>query len=68
MAVGQGQEVTFSVPAERTKLDDILGFIERTTIEKALREHGYVQVKAASALGLSESALRYKMRKYGIKS
>jgi len=61
-----GEEVTFSVPAGNRKLDQVLGFIERAAIEKALREHNNVQVKAASALGLSESALRYKLRKYGI--
>ncbi len=68
VVVGSGQEMTFSVPVEHTRLDDILGYIERAAIEKALREHGYVQVKAASNLGLSESALRYKMRKYGMKN
>jgi len=64
---GEGQELIFSVPANRRTLDDILGFIERAAVEKALREHGFVQVRAAKALGLSESVLRYKMRKYGIK-
>jgi transcriptional regulator with GAF, ATPase, and Fis domain len=64
---GESQEMTFSLPAGPRTLDDILDFIERATIEKALREHGFVQVKAAAALGLSESALRYKMRKHGMK-
>lgn len=64
---GENQEMTFSLPAGQRTLDNILNFIERATIEKALREHGFVQVKAAAALGLSESALRYKMRKFGMK-
>jgi transcriptional regulator with GAF, ATPase, and Fis domain len=64
---GEGEGMSISLPASTTRLDDIVGRVERNVIENALREHGYIQLKAAKALGLSESALRYKMRKYGIK-
>jgi transcriptional regulator with GAF, ATPase, and Fis domain len=63
----EGEELILHVPAGKTHLDDISGHVERFVIQRVLREHGNVQLKAAKALGLSESALRYKMRKYGLK-
>ncbi len=68
IVIGEGQEMTVSVPSGYSKLEDLLAFIERTTIEKSLREHGFVQVKAAKSLGIRESVLRYKMHKYNMKS
>ena len=62
----EGQELTVTLPAGQTHLANVVGIVERSLIEKALREHGSVQLKAAKALGISESALRYKMKKYGI--
>jgi Nif-specific regulatory protein len=62
----EGRELTVNLPASQTHLADVVSRVERALIEKALREHGSVQLKAAKALGLSESALRYKMRKYRI--
>jgi Nif-specific regulatory protein len=62
----EGRKLTLNLPAGQDHLADIVSLVERTLIEKALQEHGFVQLKAARSLGLSESALRYKMRKYGI--
>lgn len=40
--------------------------IERTMVVEALVNAGWVQTKAAAALGLSERMLRYKIKKYNI--
>jgi len=66
VAEHEGQELSVRLPAGRTHLTDVIGLIERTLIERALQEYGSVQLKAAKALGISESALRYKMKKYKI--
>jgi DNA-binding NtrC family response regulator len=42
--------------------------MERDSILKALHQHEGVQTKAAESLGISERVLRYKMRKYQIRS
>jgi Nif-specific regulatory protein len=66
IAEHEGQELTVTLPGGQAHLADVVGLVERTLIEKTLQEHGSVQLKAAKALGISESALRYKMKKYGI--
>ncbi len=48
-------------------LDERTADLERTAILNALDKSGWVQTRAAIALGISERALRYKMDKYGIK-
>ncbi len=48
-------------------LDERLAAMERTAILEALERSGWVQTRAADALGISERALRYKMDKYKIK-
>jgi len=48
-------------------LPERLKEIERNIILTALEENGYVQTKAAKALGISESTLRYKMENLDIK-
>jgi len=48
-------------------LSERLARIERTMLLDALEAHGWVQTKAAEALGISERVLRYKMKKAGIK-
>lgn len=40
--------------------------IERTEIEAALRRHGWVQVRAARDLGLTERQIGYRIKKYGL--
>jgi len=62
----EGQELSVRLSAGQVHLADVVGLVERSLIEKALQEHGSVQLKAAKALGISESALRYKMKKYEI--
>lgn len=43
----------------------IAGF-EKAMVEKALRENGWNQTRAAAALGISRDNLRYRLKKYGI--
>ena len=40
--------------------------IERAEIEAALRRHGWVQVRAARDLGLTERQIGYRIKKYGL--
>lgn len=49
-------------------LPESLEEIERELIVKALQDHRWVQTKAAESLGISERVLRYKMKKYEIRS
>jgi two-component system response regulator AtoC len=48
-------------------LSDRLAEVERGMLLTALEEHGWVQTRAAEALGISERVLRYKMEKAGIR-
>jgi Nif-specific regulatory protein len=38
--------------------------IERAEVESALRRHGWVQVRAAEELGLSQRQMGYRIKKY----
>ena len=49
-------------PAERRSLEDI----EREEIEAALRRHGWVQIRAARELGLTQRQIGYRIKKYGL--
>jgi two-component system NtrC family response regulator len=49
------------------RLRDVLQSVERSMIDRALTDAGFVQTKAAERLGVSERMLRYKIRKYGLK-
>lgn len=40
--------------------------LEKKLITEALKNHAFVQTKAAESLGLTERGIRYKMQKYGI--
>lgn len=51
-----------------SRLKDTLETIERGLILDALKEAGGVQTRAAHRLGISERVLRYKLRKYKIKT
>lgn len=44
-----------------------LADIEREMLLTALRDHDWVQTRAAESLGISERVLRYKMEKAGIR-
>src|SRR4030043_1732089 len=49
-------------------LPESLEEMEKDTILKALHQYQGVQTKAAESLGISERVLRYKMKKYRIRS
>jgi two-component system, NtrC family, response regulator len=49
-------------------LQEALDAIERTLLLQALEESDYVQAKAAQQLGLSKSALHYKLTRHGIRT
>jgi two-component system NtrC family response regulator len=49
-------------------LIDTLEEVEKDMILRALRQQGGIQTKAAESLGISERVLRYKMKKYDIRS
>ena len=55
------EEVSFD-----KSLPEMVAEFEKTLIKKALEKTNYVQVKAASLLGIDEKSLRYKRKKYGI--
>jgi Nif-specific regulatory protein len=40
--------------------------IEREEVEAALRRHGWVQVRAARELGLTQRQMGYRIKKYGL--
>ncbi len=44
-----------------------LGDVERSAIERALKEHSWNKKRSADALGISKSTLYQKIREYGIK-
>jgi transcriptional regulator with PAS, ATPase and Fis domain len=56
------------IPKKEKSLPESLEEIERDLIVKALHQHQGVQTRAAESLGISERVLRYKVRKYGIRS
>ncbi len=45
-----------------------LAQVEKEMLVSALKQHHWVQTRAAEALGVSERVLRYKMNKVGIKN
>ncbi len=60
-------EIPWEFPKVKT-LPKSLEEVERDLIVKALRQHQGIQTKAAEGLGISERVLRYKMKKYKIRS
>ncbi len=59
-------EMEFS--KKEKSLPESLEEIEKDVILKALHQHQGVQTRAAESLGISERVLRYKIKKYGIRS
>ena len=53
------------IPASEN-LNDILAFVEKQTIEKAMQKTHGVKTRAARLLGIKTSALYYKLEKYGL--
>jgi two-component system response regulator AtoC len=62
------QEIRFHSATEPGDLSRRMEAVEREMLITALESHGWVQTRAAGSLGISERVLRYKMKKYGIKS
>jgi len=52
--------------AQEKRMKDTVGALEKRMITEALVNADWVQTKAASALGLSERMLRYKIKKHSI--
>ena len=59
-----GEKLDDSSPSS---LKDKIIQLEKKEIQRALKEAGGIQTKAAQILGLSERVLRYKLKKLGIK-
>jgi len=51
---------------EGKPLQEALDDVERALLMRALEDAGYVQARAAERLGLSKSALHYKLAKHGL--
>lgn len=56
----QTPDRTFEAPKQHQSLQDI----EKAEVEAALRRHGWVQVRAAKELGLSQRQMGYRIKKY----
>jgi two-component system, NtrC family, response regulator PilR len=66
-ANGGRQEKWANFLPESVELREFLAEVEKTLIERALKETNGAQAEAARRLGLSRSDLSYKLSKYGIK-
>ena len=53
-------------PRRDGNLTELLEDLERQLILQTLRRHNKSQTKAADALGIKRTTLRYKMEKYGL--
>jgi two-component system NtrC family response regulator len=56
-----------AAPAPEGTLQHAVETIEKQMIRDALEKSAFNQTQAAKSLGLSERALRYKLKKYGLK-
>lgn len=56
-----------AAPAQEGTLQHAVETLEKQMIRDALEKAAFNQTQAARALGLSERALRYKLKKYGLK-
>jgi len=65
-------EDSFAAPDDGRKAEGLLRGameeMERKMIVEAMEKAGDHQTKAAEILGISERMLRYKLKKYGLKS
>jgi len=61
-------ERLYEFPKKEKSLPESLEEIEKDLIVKALHQNQGVQTKAAESLGISERVLRYKLKKYSIRS
>ncbi len=65
LAAGEGK---LSAREMKGSLNETLDTVERGLIIEALKDSGGVQTRAAEKLGVSERVLRYKMKKYKIRT
>lgn len=61
-SAGAGMKSTQVEKSQRLSLQDI----ERAEVESALRRHGWVQVRAAKELGLTQRQMGYRIKKYNL--
>jgi DNA-binding NtrC family response regulator len=61
-------ERLWEFPRKEKSLPESLEEVEKDLIVKALHQHQGIQTKAAENLGISERVLRYKMKKYSLRS
>ncbi len=61
-------ERVWEFPRKEKSLPESLEEVEKDLIVKALHQHQGIQTKAAENLGISERVLRYKMKKYNLRS
>lgn len=65
-AVGEVVEVQSVEMVRRPEGRRSLQDIEKEEVEAALRRHGWVQVRAAKELGLTQRQMGYRIKKYGL--
>ena len=63
-AIQGGEEIYLQVPERGGSLTEILEDLERQLIVQTLRRESGSQTRAAAALGIKRTTLRYKMEKY----
>lgn len=63
-AIQGGEEIYLQVPERGGSLTEILEDLERQLIVQTLRREEGSQTRAAAALGIKRTTLRYKMEKY----
>ena len=68
VAMGSGSLVVEQLPASGFNLELFLHDLERSHVERALKQTGGVQVRAAELLGLSFRQFRYLVKKYGVRA
>ncbi len=64
--VRSDSEICLTLPQQGGNLTEILEDLERQLILQTLRREGASQTRAADALGIARTTLRYKMEKYGL--
>jgi two-component system response regulator PilR (NtrC family) len=66
MTAGAGRHA--QLPSSGFNLEQHVQEVERTHVERALRQAGGVQIRAAELLGLSFRQFRYLVKKYGLRA
>ena len=67
-ATGPGSDHHSALPGSGFNLEQHLQEIERAHVERALKQAGGVQVRAADLLGLSFRQFRYLVKKYSVRT